>query len=241
LRSSARTSGVLLVGFVLVTVRTSYANSCAGQASIAAALRSADAVFVATIDRVAPRAAKVTHSSDGSTSVSISSGPDDAVLSITDAIKGSQGGRIQVKSDIHLIEKETYLVYAAWTGSVLGVSSCSRTRVRAEAAEDLKFFDGLRQGRPQAVLYGLVVQRRADSPDAVGLYAPVDSYEIVAGRDGREYRSTVSKNGQFQIVLPPGSYLVWIESQGRVVTNAHTIDLRDAEERETMLVSDVPQ
>ena len=217
-RSARYFAIVLLISLILP--RPVNATSCAGGASIVTAYRFAAAMFVAAVERVEPPRAVWTREPDGSYSGSITSGSDDVVFSIQDVFNGAARGRVQLKSDFRFKENERYVVYAGALNGTLDVSVCSRTRLLSEAAEDLKFVDGLRRSIPQGVLWGLVLEEGKNT----------DPVDVVALRSGIYYRVHSQRDG-YHMVLAPGTYLVWVERDGRTLVNAETIEVRDGEER----------
>jgi hypothetical protein len=163
----------------------------------------------------------VTRPRDGSVEGGISSGPDQVILSIDNVYKGTLRGRIRLRSDFRFAARQRYLVYISTLTNEIAVSVCSRTRALADATEDLAFLDGIGQARPQGILYGMVV----------GAPAERAVYTVVAQSGSHTRRVNTSTIGAFDLVLPPGSYLVWVEHDGRGLTNPSAIDIRDGDER----------
>lgn len=233
---SKLTVGMALFGTLAATPRSSEARSCAGGGGISSAYRGATAILVATIDNVAPPRAVWTQHPDGSVNGEFKSGPDLVDLSVAEVFKGALRGRLRLLSDVRFVEKETYLVYVSDLVGTLRVSTCSRTRALLEAKEDLKYLNGLWAGTSQAEIFGSVFRGRTDSLGEYGLYAPKDRFDIVALKSGSRYQVETSDSGQFHIILPPGSYLVWLEKDGRLLANPETIELLDKDERMKVLV-----
>ena len=210
---------IVLLGS-LILPRPASATSCTGGGSIVTAHRVAAAIFTATVERVQQPQPVVTNLPDGAVQVSITSGPDQVILSIHDVFKGTVPGRVQLESDFRFVEKGRYFVYAYAMNGALNVSLCSRTRLLSEAVEDVKFVDGLRRSIPQGVLWGLVLQD-GKNPGPV---------EIVVLRNGIYYRANSQFDG-YHVVLSPGTYLVWAERDGRNLVNPEPIEIRDGEEK----------
>ena len=130
-------------------------------------------------------------------------------------------------SDYPFAANERYLIFGAIGPTGLVVSTCSRTRIMSEATQDLKFLKGAKSGAAQAVVYGQVMRRRADG----GRYGPTDPFTVVAVAAGNRHEVGTAKYGHFDLILPPGSYLLWVEQGGRQLTNLESLEVRHGDEQ----------
>lgn len=202
---------------------------CAGApGAIASATRAAAAIFVATATHVASSCQSTTHA-DGSIGVTCASGPRKVDLTINESFKGSQPFRLQVMSDYSFAANERYLVFANIGSTGLEISPCSRTRLLSEAAQDLKFLRGANAGLAQAIVYGQIHRQR----DSGERYGPTDLFTVVALADGVRNESESRKYGHFDLVVAPGRQLIWVEQDGRQLTNPEWFEIKQDEERPT--------
>jgi hypothetical protein len=107
----------------------------------------------------------------------------------------------------------------------------------SEAPEDLKYLEGLLEGRAQAVLSGNVFQRTSTSSGTSGQGALSEPLEVVASGEGQRFRAKTDRWGPYQLVLPPGEFEVWAEHDGRPVTPTSTIRVRNGDEQTLTLTA----
>ena len=105
---------------------------------------------------------------------------------------------------------ERYLVYANRTvdGTGLVTGICSRTRPLADAAEDLRFLQGLTVGgRTQARVYGTVTHGERDLATGQGLtHGPVSDVIVTVRGAGKTYEAVTDARGQYEVFVPSGKY-----------------------------------
>ena len=128
---------------------------------------------------------------------------------------------------------ERYLVYASQTedGKALVTGICSRTRLLAEAAEDLRFLQALSAPRDTgARLYGTINHRERDPATGNWRTRPVpDAVVAVRGLKGSSDAWTDAQ-GRYEVTLPPGTYEI-TAFPPPVFSARHlrrTVELRDA-------------
>jgi hypothetical protein len=103
---------------------------------------------------------------------------------------------------------QEYLVYAtsiqdATTGEVqIGLDTCSRTRLLADADADMRIITSLTAGWPEGSLYGEIIP--FDQIAAVLDDAP--RYLITLRSNSQQYQSTTTGGPYEFTFLPPGSY-----------------------------------
>lgn len=126
-----------------------------------------------------------------------------------------------------------YLVYAthATNGTGLVTGICSRTRLLADADDDLRFLGALSEPSPtRARVYGTITHWERDlatgQPQGHG---PVpDVFVTIRGPGGAFYASTDSR-GRYEVTVPPGKYEVTARPPAGFSTRhlQQTIELRD--------------
>jgi hypothetical protein len=228
--------------------------SCAGRPASPDAIRSARAVvFVGTVESIdkppSMECTVVENTAGGAMGSCWSTNkPSTVTLSVARTLFGSAAGRVVFKEDstcgYPFTLHEAYVVYAyGRTDGTLATSICSRTRLLAIATEDIKYFEGLRAGRAQAVVHGDVHRRALDQdghPQLYMLRKPVDALEVFAMSQGVVYSTKTDPGGSFQIVLPPGSIQIWVERDGERVSTTDTLMLENGASRLHMLPVDLP-
>ena len=133
---------------------------------------------------------------------------------------------------------ETYLVYAHAQGGMVVTIRCSGTRLLAEATEDLKYLEGLREGRPQAVVYGSVFKRTGiDGRGDLDCPRPEEAIEVVALSQGTRFSTRTDRESIYQLVLPPGDAQIWLEHDGVIVSPIDAITLENGGSEKRPLVA----
>ena len=104
-----------------------------------------------------------------------------------------------------------YLVYAYSDGNKLATGICSRTRLVAEAADDLAYFQGLATAEPGATISGEVkrLDRAARWEDRL---QPVSDVKIVIEGPSRRVEAITDNKGNYRVSgLAPDTYKVRVE------------------------------
>jgi len=205
---------VVLLALILASAREARACSCAGSGPPCQSVFQADAIFAGTVRGITalpdddlpppppgstriPRALRVDFAD-----VQVYRGQD-ATTSVLTAGSGAACG-YQFK------QGERYLVYATRQvdGKELVTGICSRTRLLAEASEDLGFLQTLSSSRGTgARVYGTITHwERNLSTGEPKKYGPVrDVFVSVVGPAGT-FSASTDDRGQYQVTVPPGKY-----------------------------------
>lgn len=131
------------------------------------------------------------------------------------------------------LEGERYLVYAhRMEGSGgLYASRCSRTRLFAEADEDLRFLQTLSGSVPsQARISGTVVHREEDmATHEVVDHGPVTGVTVTASGGGARHTARTNVLGEYELSVPPGTYNLSVAPGGALFNDEQTkVELRNA-------------
>jgi hypothetical protein len=104
---------------------------------------------------------------------------------------------------------ERYLVYAHLYNNRLVTGICTRTRLFAQAGEDLGFLGNLSSAAPGATIHGEVVRGQYPKKDRTPL--PTDIFVKIEGNDvRREVR--LDAQGRFRVTgVPPGKFKVTLQ------------------------------
>lgn len=217
-----------------------HACSCIRADTSSIAIHHAELVFVGRVARVEGPKPWSRTNRDGSTSFGMTSGPSSITFEAVRPFKGALSKEIVVRGDgCHLPFQsgETWLVYARAREGLVETGSCSRTRLLAEATQDMRFLEGLEQGRRQGVLYG-DVHRRIVKDGASVLQALFETLHIIAAGAAGRFSAPTDKWGPYQLVLPPGEYDVWAERDGRAVTPRQSVRIEHGSERRLQLAAE---
>ena len=189
------------------------ARNCSGRLPTSPAFPPSEIIFVGTVNQL-PRqqpAFKVvqqssTKNSDGSVIGSVTVQPffstPDATFSVSRWFRGGSAATIVIRGDgatcgHSFTVGEMWLVYASEENGALATHKCTRTRLLAEAGEDVKYLDGIAQRRPQAVLYGQVF-RRASVDGQVALMVVPERPDVVAVGSGQRFSVKAARWGDFE-------------------------------------------
>ena len=219
------------------------ACSCVGSAPSSTAFRSADLVFVGTVTRVDGRKPQSRVNPDGSVSIGFGHEAPVTTFEIAKAFKGASARELTIAGDgtncdIRFALGEAWLVYASSRDELVTTHTCTRTRLRAEAAEDLAYLEGREHGRRQGIVYGDVHRRIVAADGSPGLRALVEPLQVIAAGQGRRFTVTTDKWGPYQLVLPPGEFEIWVERGGRAVSRRQSVRLQHGSELRLMLVAE---
>jgi len=247
-RASGSTNGmgfmrtrILLTTIALITsvvwwAPAAEACACTGPAPTSAAFRSAELVFIGTVEQVAVPQARSTKNADGTISGGIGLAPPVATFNVTRVFRGGVDKSAVVKGngtdcDEPFALQQVWLVYAQQRDGAMTTHKCMRTRLLAEAGEDVKYLEGLQQGKPQAILFGDVFHQIAGPDGQPAQQALFEPLVVVALSSGQRFSVTTDKWGPYQLVLPPGDFEVWVERGGQAVTTRVRIRLENGEDR----------
>jgi hypothetical protein len=223
--------------------------SCAGFSSTPDALQSTrTVVFLGTVESIEPPRVRCTWSTDGMGSCVAGGGPTGVTFSVTTMFRGPALQQIALKGDGSNCDyafelHHSYLVYAyARDNDMMEASKCSRTRPLAAATEDLKYLEGLRDGRAQVVIHGEVLRRGLDKDGQFQLYGwpkPCE-LQVFAMSQGVLFSTATDPSGAYQIVLPPGSIQIWVEQAGERLSTTDTLVLENGTSRQHAMRVDLP-
>ena len=216
------------------------ACSCLGPGPSSEAFRRADLVFVGVVTSVAGSSR---INSDGSVRVGL---PTVTSFGVARVFKGAAVRELSITGegnncDIPFEPGATWVVYASSRDGRVTTHKCTRTRVRAEAAQDLAYLEGREQGRPQGIVYGDVHRRIASADGSPGLRALFEPLQVIAAGAGRRFTVTTDRWGPYQLLLPPGEFEIWVERAGRAVAPNQRVRIEDGSERRLMLVAEFPE
>jgi hypothetical protein len=206
----------------VATPRLAYATSCAIAGSIATAANRATTIVLARVASITPPSARVTENADGSISVALTStDPHRIDLVIETTFKGLVTGNVTIETPQQFTAGSRYVIYGSEAADRLVVAPCARVRLVSEADGDLTYLAGMRKGVEQGVVYGQLTL-----VSAFGRALPFSEATIeVSSPDGGRQSFAVGKYGSFEIVLRPGSYLFWVERDGRQANNPERIEI----------------
>ena len=236
---------VLVVGGALWFPRSAKACGCAGTSPSPVAYRHSAAVFVGRVISTVTPPPRMWTNADGSVSVSVTpSGPTIVTFEVRRVFRGSfrQEAVLQAGDttcDFGFAQSEIWLIYAIEEQGVLRTHKCLRTRVVSEAPQDLKYLEGLLEGRAQAVLSGNVFERTTKPDGAPAHGSLFETLDVVANGDGQSFRVRTDRWGPYQLVLPPGEFEVWVERAGRRVTPTSKIRVRNGDEQTLTLTAEL--
>lgn len=238
---------IAALGFVIVVlvslIRPSSAEACAcgGTSSSSAAFNSADVVFVGTVSGLEGRKPWSRVNADGSISHGVGTEPPVATFDVTHVFRGSHERQIAVVGDGTDCDEpfergESWLVYAQTREGRVTTHKCTRTRLRANASQDLVYLENLEQGRQQGIVYGEVLRRIVGADGQPALQALFEPLQVIAVGAGRQLEITTDRWGPYQLVLPPGYFVVWVERAGRAVAPVQTVQVDHGVDRRLALV-----
>jgi hypothetical protein len=231
---------LVVISVILAGPDIAEACSCAIDGSIGAAVRRAGLIFVGTVIRVERPQLSPPINSDGSgTGQGTRSKTATATLTTARVFHGPVAQQIQITGgvcDVVFQPGETWLVYAHAREGRIGADNCSRTRRQAEASQDLLYLEAWEQGRPVGVVYGDATRRVVDTNGNVQV-ASLSDVQVVALSGGRRFEVPIGAWGQYELVLPPGDFQIWLERAGQVLSPIETGRINQGEDRRVALVS----
>jgi hypothetical protein len=218
----------ILTLLVLLCPATAFACECSARASISQRY-GYPLVFVGTVTAIDSKSPTAVINPNGVITFTVMAFPEGTVRATVERqFRGPSISEIRIPlagsdCDPLLAQGQSYLFYDS-AGDGSSVNRCNPPVALSEAAEDLKYIEGVRTKQPQAVLYGSVSQEISGIPSQ----APGDIVVVMEG-GGRQFRQPYSPSRGYQIVVPPGEYRVWVEGQGAPLTAPQTFRLRDGD------------
>ena len=116
------------------------------------------------------------------------------------------------------------LLYAFQRDSHIRTNRGTRSRLRADAEQDLIFLEGLEAARPQGIVLG-DIRRRVISDEKAVSQLPTESLAVIAVSGNQRVSAATGRSGEFMIVLPPGTVDVWVERAGQPVSPRQRVRL----------------
>jgi hypothetical protein len=188
--------------------------SCVGPQPPCQAYGAASAVFVGVVTQISKTSMKL---GEGETARAY---PQRLIrFSLEQAFRGVEGKEAEIVTGsgggdcgFEFKQGEHYIVYAHRNPSddklVTGI--CSRTRLLAEATEDLEYIRGLSKAQPGGRIYGTILQyarnlKQGNSEQA----GPVAGVKVIIENPDQQLEVWTDKKGYYQIGgLKPGTYAV---------------------------------
>lgn len=212
---------VLIVAFLLIAPIISKACSCIGSGAPCQAYWNTEAVFTGQVTEIADVPAK-------SATVDMSrlrdSFPKRTIrFAVSEAFRGISGDSVEVMTGrgggdcgYNFEKGQNYLVYAyknLETGE-LGTGICSRTALLSRATEDLEYFRGLKDAKPGATVYGVVMKRfvrKTDEPYRENV--PVANVALTIEGNNNSYETKTDEKGEFRLTgLAAGDYEIRLKT-----------------------------
>jgi hypothetical protein len=236
--------GALFTAALLTVPSSAEACSCGGTIPSSVAFRASTVVFVGTVERVDPPQRWSRTNADGSIT-SLESGPEVVTFAVTRGFRGVAETRVRIKRisgtcDIAFGLEETWLVYASEEGGDITASLCSRTRLLADAGEDLKYLVGLALGTPQGLVYGDVFQQIIGPDGRPAQRALFEVLQVIAVGTAGRFAAVTDRWGPYQVVHPPGEFEIWVERKGLPVTAPVAVRISDGDERRIAFSAQFP-
>jgi hypothetical protein len=208
--------GVILLG----TAENAWARVCGGPYPASERLRLSTAAFIGKVMEIRPLPPTVRTIMIDGAPVSVGE-PNGSQLrfAVSETFKGTSSNEITALHDNYapLVPGESYLVFAGpQEGGALSVSSCL-TLPLAAAGEAVKYLEGLKTSRPQALFHGFAGDRAANQTRA-------QSFKLFVEGAGVRFEGPASTSANYEIVLPPGEYRIWLQD-GNLVGKSETLRL----------------
>lgn len=225
---------LILVSLIasLLAPTESLACSCSGSSPTPGAYNYSSHVFIATVIEVRRPPSRIIHGKDGSVGSYEGRGPTIVRLYVEESLKGTPGPEVHFEqgndSCAYPFEVgEKYLVYAIEENGKLDTDKCKRTRPISMATSDLQYIRGLKRGVSQATLYGDVFRCIIDPDGKPGLQTPFEKLTVIAESEETRHQTESETWGEYELILPPGKYKVWVERNGEVVSKPDkTVELK---------------
>jgi hypothetical protein len=209
---------VFLLAFLIPLSATKvFACQCAGRALPCEGYWKASAVFIGTvISRTT-----TTRKSEGEFNNRL------IHFAVDRAFRNVEGSEVEVATGLgggdcgyDFRVGGQYLVYAYQTANnQLATGICSRTRLLAEASEDLHYLEGLVKAKNGAEIFGEV--RQLDRPSTVEP-TPLSAVKVVIEGSSKRVEALTDEKGHYRVFpLPAGSYKVKVQlPEGLAIHNS---------------------
>jgi hypothetical protein len=210
------------------------ACSCVGTLATPAALRSSDLVFVGTVVSVSsPFRTFSRHNPDGSVTAGVVGQPSEVRFHVVRTFRGTADTSVAMTSavsscDFPFAQGQTWLIYATVRNGVVATHKCTRSRLREEAEQDIRYLDGVQRGEKLGIVYGTVLKKTTEDGKPV-LKAVDDGLLVVGIVGGQRFAALADRWGPFQLVLPPGDAQIFVERHGVVVSAGAPVRVTDGE------------
>jgi len=198
-----------VLALVLLNAPAICACSCSGYPTVCGSYQSADAVFIATVQRVVTNTAKAPNGRD----VPVG---QIAHLQVEKSFKGTAPPEVIFRTqgsscDAVYQEGQRWLFYAYYNQETKtwGISACDRNRPIDEAPDDLLYLQGLPKSASTTRLSG-ELKHFEDAPGKGFTHIKnIIGAKVKIKGEGKEYETYTDKNGVFEIYgLPPGKYSI---------------------------------
>jgi hypothetical protein len=197
---------IAIVGSIFaLSAASASACSCAGVQTPCHAFGEASAVFVGTVIEN-----KFVRTKDGDFEHEMRS----VRLSIDTPFRGVEGAEVEVTTGMgggdcgfNFRQSQQYLVYAHAYEGKLSTSICSRTRLVANAQEDLTYLRGLPEAKPGVTISGKVVANKRNEKGGYDETPVAGATVTIEGKTNGQGQTDAK--GQYRVEsLPAGDYLV---------------------------------
>lgn len=221
---------LLTLGLLLLPAPAA-ACGCAGTPTTPAAVRASDLVFLGTVAAVEYSPTPFHTNPDGSVTGPAAGPSTTARFTVVRTFHGIASPAVAIRSagttcDFLFKRGETWLIYAQVREGVTTTHKCARTRLQAEAAQDLKYLEGLQRGEKLGIVAGVVLRKTTTAGETV-LKAIDDPLQIVAVVDGQRVVTSPDRWGPYQIVLPPGEAQLFVERDGVSVSPSISVRITE--------------
>jgi hypothetical protein len=238
-------SALVVLFSMLVGVLRADACSCAGDASLAQSIASADVLFLGRVTAVDRRSSVILRDADGSVTVSGGMEPETSTFNVLRVFRGAATASVQITGDGNSCDLafhtgETWLVYGTLGTRGIKTHKCLRTRLLSRAQPDIDYLDGIEARRPQGVVFGRLL-RRGMWQGQMRLMAPERSARLVVVATSAGRRIEVDADwSSYQMVQSPGSVQLWVELDGRPVMTPIPVEVTDGGKHRMPLVVEYP-
>jgi hypothetical protein len=243
-RRRALSLALVVAASAALALPSAEACSCAGFDSVAANVRASEILFVGTVTAVERPLPVIVIPRDGTVPPPPGPAPQTAVFAVERTFRGDIDNVVRLPSgggsscSFSFNAGERWLIYASLRDGRVETGKCGRTRLVAHARADFDYLEGLAAARPQGVVFGDLFRRGVGRDGRPGLFAPPPvGLIVVALAQGR--RIEIAPDwGSYQLVLPPGSAMVWVEKDGVPVMSPVPVAVTDRGEYRVMLITE---